>query len=213
MISKHLFALALVGLFASACGSDPPPANDYGAIADGISHPTGMLDKGNARDVADEFGKIRGLGALGTRPQASGTSTSIACGAGGSYRIDVSGASQSGGQAVLDYDACCYVASCCFDGHGDWYYATASGSQFSYCGSYDLTLSCYDTVEKLAYSGCFDTSGGATYLVTVSGKSFAVSGSYSSGSGTVQIAAANGSWSCTFTSTSGTCSGTSTFSI
>ena len=214
MILKHLVCPAAIGLLISACGSDPPPpAGSYSAIADSLSHPTGKFESDNARAVADEFGKIRGLGAGGTRPQANGSSTSVSCGVDGTYSVNVDSASQSSAHMVLSYNNCCYIADCCMNGGGDWYYSTTSSSSFSYCGSYDLTYSCYGENASLAYSGCFDLSGTGTYVVTVASMTYAVSGTYSSGSGDLKVTAANGSWNCSFTATSGTCTGTSTFSI
>jgi hypothetical protein len=214
LITKYIWAAVSVCTLLSACGSDDPPAGgSYDAIADSIGKPTGTLKEDNVREVAEEFGKVRGLGAQGVRPQSTGSSTSISCGAGGTYDITVDAANQSSAHAVVSYNACCYTADCCFDGKGDTYYSATGGAQFSYCASYDLSYTCGEIGATIAYSGCFNASGVGTYLVAVGSGTYAVSGTYKSGSGTVQIAAANGSWSCSLTPTSGTCSGTSTFSI
>jgi hypothetical protein len=210
---KHLLGTGMVVLVVSACGSDPEPADSFGAIAAQVEKPTGVFASDNALKVAEEFGKIRGLGANGTRPQGTSSSTSIACGAGGTYSITSSATSQSSAHAVLTYDDCCYVASCCMNGKGDWYYAASAGQAFSYCGSYDVSYDCSGVQAAMTYSGCFNASGEWTYVVEVDSMTFAVSGTYYSGSGTLEVTAANGSWTCTFTNSSGTCTGTSSIRI
>jgi hypothetical protein len=196
-------------------GDDSEPSSGGGsftAIADSIAKPSGQLAASNATDVADEFAKISMTGAAGgrrTTQQAGGQTQEIACTAGGKQTITASG-SQSGGHAVIKYDNCCYQASCCFNGGGDWYYAAQAGASYSFCGSYNMTLSCgTEGSASVKYEGCVGMDGKWVYVVRVDGKTFAVTGNYSNGNGTLEITGANGSFSCTYSNHTGSCTGSS----
>jgi len=213
MNTRTIFGLGLSGLLWAGCGGDDEPkgpngAARYNAIAGSIANPTGTLDDTTAADVAREYEKISTTGAGGRRVLQSQTqSTTISCPSGGTYGISVS-ASQSGGVSTITYDNCCYVdASCCFSGGGDMYYSVAAGAAYSYCASYSLSVACGIASGSASYEGCFDTTGEWTYVIRVAGETFTVTGSLSSGSGTLSVVASNGSYTCTYTNYSGTCTG------
>src|SRR5690606_23898889 len=116
---------------------------------------------------------------------------------------------QSSGQARASYDNCCATAGCCLDGKADMYYSTEQGATYSYCASYDVNYSCEGTSTAVRYDGCFNATGEVVYAIEVDGNTYAVSGSYSNGSGSLKITGKNGTWTCTYSGGSGTCTGDS----
>lgn len=209
-----VLGLSFVGIGAICCssgdggGASSSPGS-YTAISDSIAHPTGQLDKSTAGNVATEFEKVASSGAAGRRIQQSQSATeTVACPSGGDYTVQVTG-SQTSGQANVDYNQCCYEASCCLDGGGVWYFASGGSSEYTYCGTYDIAMNCGTDSGNIKYEGCVGTDGSWTYVVHVSGKTYSVNGTISNGTGTLEITAANGSWTCTYTNYTGTCTGTS----
>jgi len=127
--------------------------------------------------------------------------------AGGSLNAAGSG-DQSSGHSTALYDDCCVAANCCIDGSADIYFSTEQGAAYSYCGSYDLSYSCEGTTTALTYEGCVGSTGEQIYVIEVDGDTYAVSGTYSNGSGTLEISGENGTWTCTYSNGSGSCTGT-----
>jgi hypothetical protein len=214
---RYIMAFGLgflaVGTFCCSSGDSGSASNSgassYGAISDSISHPTGQLDKTNTANVAAEFEKIASSSAAGRRIQGSSSANQeVSCPSGGKYTVNVSG-TQTAAQANVTYDDCCYEASCCLNGGGVWYFSSDASTSYSYCGTYDISVSCGSDSGAVKYEGCYGSDGIWTYVVHVSNKTYAVSGTYSNGTGTLKITAANGSWTCTYTNNSGTCTGAS----
>lgn len=202
-----------IGAFACSGSDDKPSstastgASSYSAISDSIAHPTGTLDKSNAASIGTEYEKISTSSAAGRRVQGgSSANQEITCPAGGKYTVAVD-ANQSSGQATLSYNQCCYEASCCINGGGTWYYSNGGSSTYSYCGSYNLSVTCGGDSGNATYEGCFNLSGEWVYVVRVNGKTYSVSGNLSDGSGTLEVTAANGSFTCTYSKGSGSCTG------
>jgi hypothetical protein len=212
---KLVIALGLVGLGMVGCGgSKSGGGGSYSSIANSLAHPTGKLAATNASSVAKEFEKIDTSAAAGRRIK-DGTSTNqtVTCPSGGSYTIAVSGG-QTSGHATLDYNQCCYAVGCCIDGAGNWYYSAESNASYSMCGSYSLSVNCDTETGSVNYQGCLSgSSGDWTYVVTVDGMTYAVSGSYSSGSGTLHITDSTGTYTCTYSQGTGSCTGSGTFSF
>jgi hypothetical protein len=212
--SGWFFAAVLAGACGDGGGGGGGSGGaSYGDIADAIGAPTGTVDKSSAPAIADAYQQIsqNGAGSIGKQ---DGAKQEMSCPAGGKFSIT---AQSSGGSAKSDisYDNCCYQASCCLDGGGTWYFSTSQGSaqSYNYCGSYSLTSTCSGSSASVKYEGCFGLDGWV-YSVKVDGETFAVSGNYSNGNGTLKVAGENGSFTCTYTNNTGSCTGTSgTFSF
>lgn len=196
----------------AACGDDDDGGKgggsgggSYSAIADSIAKPTGTLSTSNAVDVAEEFEKnaVAGVGG-GQLKQAQ--DQKISCPAGGSYTVSASG-SQTSSRAEISYDNCCYTAGCCIEGDADWYYAGQAGSTYSFCGDYDLQYACGGQTSSLTYSGCQGTDGKWVLSVRVGDRTYAVSGTYRDGTGTLKITDSKGTWTCTYNKGTGSCTG------
>jgi hypothetical protein len=86
------------------------------------------------------------------------------------------------------------------------YYTSDQSADYQYCASYDMDYSCRGSSASVDYSGCFSLSGEAIVLIDVDGDSYAVTGHRSSGTGTLEIRGANGTWTCNFTAGAGSCS-------
>lgn len=210
-----LIGLGIVGHVTFACGGEE---NSYEAIAAKFKKPTGTLDSSNALAVAEAYEASSGASNLaGARriTQAVTQTQKIPCGTGGDITISVeSSATGSSGSAEYSYNQCCYAASCCYDGGGTIYYAGSAGS-LEYCATYDLSLTCGTTIN-LNYAVCVDGSaaqGTYTYLVSVNDKTFAVSGTYRNGNGTLSIKDSTGTYTCTYSNGGGSCSGTGSFAF
>jgi major membrane immunogen (membrane-anchored lipoprotein) len=214
-ISALAVGTLAVSFVLAACGSSDSnsksgSSGSYTAVANAVEHPTGTLSSGNVVSVADAFEKIES-GAAGRRLQGGSTQTQTeSCPSGGSYTVTASG-SNSSGTADLKYDNCCYSEGCCINGSGAFYYSTDSStaSEYSICGSYNLTVACGSDSGALNYQG----SGEWIYVVTVDGKTYSVTGSYSNGSGTLTITDSKDTWTCTYTDHTGTCTGSSGSSL
>lgn len=206
----------LAGVFAG-CGSDGDGNGGSGSgsfsnITSAIEAPTGTVDDTTVADVGVEFEKIaQSSFAGGSRRDAQtaqSQSGTFDCPAGGNYSGAGSG-DQSSGRATATYNDCCFTEGCCINGAADIYYSTEQGAAYSYCASYDLSYSCEGTTAELLYDLCFGTTGEQIYVIEVEGNTFAVSGTYSNGSGTLEIRGENGTWSCTYSGDGGSCTGTS----
>lgn len=211
-----LVLAAVLGLVA--CGGDDGGGSSgggsFGAISNAIAMPTGTVDMATAPSIGMEFEKIQNSSAGGERFEQAGSSTQmIACPSGGTQTFSASG-SQGSGTVNYVYDNCCYSAGCCFSGDGQWFYSTMQGAEYSYCGNYDVALSCGgEGGSNVSYEGCVGANGQWTYVVRVEGETFAVNGNYSSGNGTLEIRGANGMYSCTYTNGTGSCTGDGSFSF
>jgi len=170
-----------------------------------------------AGKVGAEFSKVsstEGLGAVGGMREddqvgAASGSFSYSCAAGGSINANASG-DQSSGRVDEHVDHCCQEANCCVDGSATIYYSqggqsSSDSSGYTYCMNIDVSGSCNSNAYAASYSGCIGLNGWV-YNVDVDGHNYAVTGTYSSGSGTLTITGANGKWTCTYTSGAGSCS-------
>lgn len=201
-----------VTLMLAACGGDDGGGGgglgaSFGDIADKIAEPTGTVSATTAPEVAVEFERISQNGAA-SGPKQGGATQEMACPAGGKMTITAEG-NQSQARSVIDYDSCCYEASCCVNGGGTWFFSTQAGASYSYCGSYSIEATCGgETATAVNYEGCFSATGWV-YSIKVAGESFAVTGNYSNGNGTLEVTGANGSFTCSYTNGSGSCTGSS----
>jgi hypothetical protein len=205
-----LFVLG--GAFAG-CGGDDEGSRggSFTSIASAIESPSGTVDETTAPAVGEEFEKVSQVSLAGGMrsdiPKAQSTSGTQSCPEGGSFSVEGSG-NQSSGEATVAYDDCCFIEDCCFDGDAEMYFSSEGGTaQYSYCASYDLDYSCEGTSATLSFEGCFGTTGRLIYVIEVEGETYSVSGNYSEGSGMLEIRGANGTWNCTFSNGSGSCSG------
>src|SRR5688572_19732350 len=201
-----------VGVFGACGGDDGPksPGGSYANIASAIESPSGTVDESSAVSVGEECEELSGAAvAAGMRQDAEVAQTqsgSYDCPAGGSINYSGSG-NESSGSVTGSYDNCCFEAACCADGSADIFYSSEQGADFMYCSSYDISYSCEGVNADLQYSGCFGASGEWVYVIEVNGDTYAVSGNYSNGNGTLEITGENGTWTCTYTNDSGSCSG------
>ena len=141
--------------------------------------------------------------ATSTVETQSGTSQ---CAEGGSISGSGSG-SESNGEATVSYDACCVAEACCMDGNAHIFYSSDQNAPYMYCASYDMTYDCDGTSAALEFEGCISSDGEQVYVLEVNGNTYTVSGYYSEGSGSLEIRGANGSWTCTYSGSGGTCTG------
>jgi hypothetical protein len=208
-------AAAAIGLWGAAtgCGSDGGKADSYSSITEQISKPTGTVSETTVAKVGEKFETASSNNFMGVRQddQVAATgraSTTVPCGAGGNVSVSGSG-NESSGRVAMKYNDCCFSAGCCASGNGNMFYSSEQSADYNYCASYDMDYSCLGSSASLEYSGCFSLSGKAIMLIDVDGESYAVSGTRSGGTGTLEIRGANGAWTCTFSSGSGSCSSTS----
>jgi hypothetical protein len=204
---------ALAGAFMG-CGSDDEGGSGRGSlssITSAIESPTGTVDETTAAEVGAEFEKVAQAqvpsGMRRDAQTAQSSSGTVSCPAGGSLNAAGSG-DQSSGHSTAEYNDCCVAANCCIDGSADIYFSTEQGAAYTYCGSYDLTYSCEGTTTALTYEGCVGSTGEEIYVIEVDGDTYAVSGTYSNGSGTLEISGENGTWTCTYSDGGGSCTGT-----
>jgi hypothetical protein len=144
---------------------------------------------------------------LQSTSSAATTAQSIACPYGGSISVSVNGVAPGATSfsETFNYNNCCESVGCCLNGGGDLYYSQAG----SFCESFSVTGTCSAVPVSVDYAICEDTTTGMlNYLVEVQGESFAVSGNYNNGTGTLMIAGKNGTFTCRYTNDTGTCSGT-----
>jgi hypothetical protein len=210
--------VGIVVFAAAGCGGGGGGAKggSYSDISSSFAHPTGTLAPTNADVVAKayETSLTSGLAAGRRAVQASTVNESVACPNGGTITVSATTSGSSSSPDVnetFNYNACCETAGCCLTGGGNLYYAQSG----SFCESFSVTGTCEAEPVTVSYSICEDISTGTlSYLVDVQGETFAVSGSYSAGSGTLTIVGSNGTFTCTYTNDTGSCTGTSgTFSF
>lgn len=190
------------------CGGDDDDkgggGGSYEAVAESIANPTGTLDATNARGVAEEFEQLSTANPGGTRQlQAQSGSTTIPCSGGGDITATGSG-SQSSGSVVAVYNACC-EGGCCTDGTADTHVSAAGDATYTACISYDITAECAGVSTSVQFDGCIGASGSFVYVIDIEGQTFAVTGAVSSGTGTLEITGANGTFTCTYADYAGTC--------
>jgi hypothetical protein len=212
-IGIGLFVVAGLGCGGGGSGQ---PAGSYNAISAGIEHPTGTLSATNADAVAAayEASLSSGLDTAGGQRLESvasaQTTVSEACPNGGTISVNANEASSSAISETFNYNSCCESADCCFNGGGNLYYASTGSSSGSFCENFQVTGTCTGESVSENFSLCEDgTTGTVSYLVQVDGDSFAVSGDYSDGNGTLTITGVNGTFTCTYTNNTGSCTGTS----
>jgi hypothetical protein len=207
-----------IGLFAVAglgCGGGSSKPASYNQISASFAHPTGTLAATNADAVAQAYQASLSSGldtAAGRRlaPQTSAQTVSEACPNGGTIAVNVNQASANAISESYTYNNCCETADCCVNGGGNLFYSASGSSSGSFCEAFQISATCSGQPVSEDFSICEDGSTGMiSYLVEVDGLSFAVSGSYSSGTGTLTITGANGTFTCTYTNNTGSCTGTS----
>lgn len=207
-IVRYGFGTLLAACFA-ACGGGGGGGGTFASISAGIESPTGTVDETSAVDVAEEFegaSESASLAAFDAGDLASGASSasgSFSCPAGGSISFNAQG---NGGNLTAGYNNCCYEQSCCVNGS---IRTLVSGGSSAYSACYDanVSVSCEGQSGNVSYSGCISATGGLVVLIEVDGQSFAVSGNYSNGNGTLEITGDNGTFTCTYSGGSGSCSG------
>lgn len=215
----------VVGLLGLGCGDDDSgaQAGGFSGIQSALTEPTGMVDVDTAPAIAEEYDRIAiGAGSAGGQrytseqfPQERSVTQTVSCPAGGGYTVSGSG-SETGGEATVAYENCCYQDACCMSGSGTWFFSQdANTANYTYCGSYSLAMECMGFTENVAYEGCFGMDGRWTYVVEVEGQTFAVAaeGSYYGGEGTLTVTGANGTFVCTYSDGTGSCSGDGSFSF
>lgn len=200
-------ALALV-----ACGGGGSAATgftDVNALKSAMANPTGTVSAETAVGVAAEFeaGSTSGYSA-GLRQKLQAQSTTQACTEGGN--ISVSG---NQNYARMSYNSC-GEGGCVMNGYMNVLVNSATETDVSACFSVDINGVCADTGSaEFAFSGCMEAStDGSTfsysYLIEFEGETYTVSGDYYGGSGSLTITGVNGSFTCSYTSDSGTCTST-----
>ncbi|HMA97230.1 MAG TPA: hypothetical protein VKP30_31310 [Polyangiaceae bacterium] len=208
-----LSAIIAAGL-SVACGSDDsssPTTASYADLVSAIQSPTGSVSAATAPKVAEEFAKVNSSGLNGTRRiQESQDVSAQICTSGGSAKAEGSGNSSSGNVTVR-YSSCCMSEGCCINGTVGTVYnsdGSSSAAGYSYCMSYDVSVSCNAESASVKSAGCLNSSGEFEYSITVEGKTYSVSGYYSDGNGELTITGANGKWTCSYTDGAGECKGT-----
>jgi hypothetical protein len=226
-------AFAVLAIAAGCGGSDSPKNDSFAGISESISKPTGTVDTTTAGKIGAEFDKTNSAGAGAATAfasvrgddRAAATSTqsyTYQCPQGGSINATGTGSSdgnQASGHVEEHLNNCCYTAGCCASGDANIYFSgstsTASGgsssssvtANYSLCMNVNVNSSCNSDSYSGTFSGCLGAGGSWTYDISVDGKTFAVSGDYGSGSGTLTVQGENGTWTCTYTSGSGSCTG------
>ena len=207
MFSSKYFvpALAITMLAACAGGDDSPGNhNSLAGIMNAVESPTGTVDAATAPAVAVEYEKAM-QGGSAVPKQQSGTQTQ-SCEGGGSFTASFSG-NESNAQVNATYNDCC-MSGCCINGTSQSFISGAEDAEYSICISMSVSAACDGlTAENLNYDMCLGSNGGPIFVIEIEGQTFAVSGNYNGGSGTLDIKGENGSFSCTFTNGTGSCTG------
>jgi hypothetical protein len=210
-IGIGLFAIAAVG-----CGGGGGKPGSYSEISAAFAHPSGTLDMTNADAVAMAYQSSRTTGATSPaggrrlQPTASAVSQSTACPVSGNISYTIDQATAQNVSESWSYNNCCETADCCLNGGGTYYASLQGASLGAYCESFNVTETCGSLPMPVTenFSTCTDgTTGTVSYLITVLGKTFVVSGSYTNGNGTLTITDMNGKFTCSYTNDHGTCSG------
>lgn len=208
--------VAVVGLGVVSCGGSGSSSKggSFSNITASIAEPSGTVDETSAAGVAEEFetaSSASSASPFGRREEilraTSSQTITIDCPAGGDISMIASGSGTSG-TAKGTYNSCCVEASCCFDGTVNSYVSgDASGEVIQVCVEASITGTCQGESAAAEYSGCIGANGEMVILVEVNGESFAVSGNYSNGNGTLEIKGDNGSFTCTYSGGTGSCTG------
>jgi hypothetical protein len=205
----------ILGLGFLACGGGgSSKGGSYANIAASLAAPSGTVDETTAADVAEEFetaDAASGVSPFGRRdviaPASSAANISVDCPVSGTISVTASG-NENSSTSRARYNNCCVEAGCCFGGTANAY-ATVGDAQedINICIEASLSGTCEGQSINADYSGCIG-SDGLTVLVEVNGETFAVTGNYSDGNGTLEITGSNGSFTCTYSGGSGSCTGT-----
>ncbi len=205
-----LGAVVSTASFVMACGggkddeeSSEPSGGSFDAAMSAIESPTGTLDETTAADVAMAFEQSMASATGGERENAAPVEaqTTELTGVCDSGTITFEG-SQSG-DVTYNYNDCC-ITGCCIDGNGTAFVDTTGTATYSVCATFDLTYACEGTNANVSYSYC-QGAAGLVYAVEVNGDTFAVTGSIVNGTGTLEITGENGTFSCTYTDYTGSC--------
>lgn len=209
-----------VALLAAACGggggagSKASGFKDVKSLASALEAPSGTVEAATAVGVAQEFQEsLQGasqnpLGGARQKQLAQSQSATIDCPSGGNYTANVN---VNGDEVDLtaDFNNCNMTEDCTYNGSYSYFGSTVG--DWSGCLSYDLDITCKQVSGSVSasFSGCLGASGNFEYLVEYDGETYRVSGSYSSGSGTLTITGANGSWTCSYSNDAGSCESSS----
>lgn len=218
-------AAAVLSLVGVGCGSDGSDSADgdsstgsFQSIRGALEAPSGVVDEETAPLIAEEFESAStASSAGGERFEDDLDYSAELCPAGGQATVSYDGVSSQASTAHFDYDNCCYQSSCCINGAGTFYTRSDTDTGiFSACASYDMTVDCSlygsNATVSTSYYGCVSEDGWQ-FLVTVNNETFAVSGDYRNGSGTLDISGSNGSFTCTYSDGVGSCDGDATFTF
>jgi len=200
-----------IALAAVGCGGGGSPATGFtsaAALKSAMASPTGTVSAETAVGVAEAFetGSTSGLSA-GVRQKAQAQSATENCSEGGS--ISISGNSNMAQEHFNN----CGEGGCVMNGTMNILVDSASQTNVSACISADVNAVCADEgAVAMQFSMCIDTDSttGTTeikYLVEYEGETYAVSGNFSAGGGSLTITGSNGSFTCTYTADAGTCTG------
>lgn len=205
-------------LSAAACGgggnsSKATGFKDVQSLASALEAPSGTVEPATAVGVAQEFqASMQGasqnpLGGTRQKELAQSQSATIDCPNGGNYTAHVNVNGDTADMSA-DFNNCNMSADCKYNGSYSYFGSTVGA--WSGCLSYDLDISCTNVSASVSasFSGCLGANGSFEYLVEYDSETYRVSGAYSSGSGTLTISGANGSWTCTYSSDAGSCEST-----
>lgn len=191
------------GLAAVACGGGNSGAAGYtslSALTGAIESPTGTVDETTATGVAAEFENSMANGSLGgVRQKSQAQSGSAACPGGGSASFNIAET-----HMFIRYNNCGDYG-CVMTGTSNMFLTDTA--EWGQCMSYDIDAVCEDQgAVSASFSGCINVATGTmTYLVEYDGMTYTVSGYYSAGTGELTISGENGTFTCTYTTESGTC--------
>lgn len=207
-----LSALASAACLVGACGKDEPEPASMDELTGAIESPTGTVEASNAADIGRAFEESMGVPSAGQRDAevVRAQSSDLSCTVSGNISVE----SSSSESAEVAYNNCCEAADCCLDGVASVFYDASGSADYSICADYDLSYDCEGLNTDLAFSYCLSAEGLMTYVIEISGDTFAVTGSMSGGNGSLTISGENGTFTCDYTDYAGTCTGNSgTFSF
>lgn len=218
-IRSALVSSMVLGLSAVACGGGGNTPGSYAEVVAALESPSGTVDATSAKEIGPAFEEAssQGLGSVREsverRASAQSGSYEQACSGGGSIKATAEGNQQSA-KVSFSYANCC-ESECCINGSGVMYVSADAAAEYSQCGGYDMTVTCGTDIGTINFQGCIggDSTYGYTYLITVDDKTYAVSGTYSNGNGTLTIKGENGTFECTYTDGAGSCTGDGEFTF
>jgi hypothetical protein len=208
VVTVAIFGTAL----AIGCGSDDDKgsgsaAPSYQDLSAKVQQPTGTVDATTVGPVAQEYASMNSASFNGSRDYAESGTTTEACTASGNMTASGTG-NENAANVSIDYNDCCETASCCYDGTMHMVYSDDGGGSMSYCADYAVEYACEGVNMSVNYAMCTQANGTVGYSVEVAGETYTVSGNYIDGNGQLTITGANGSWTCSYTNDTGTCTGT-----